>query len=48
MSSTGKNFYNSAGQNGFYQKPILPITTVPQPQIRYLLIQHPQFDALVK
>lgn len=48
MSSTGKSFFNTQSQNGFYQKPILPVATVPQPQIRYLLIQHPQFDTLVK
>jgi hypothetical protein len=47
MSATGKAFYNSAGQNGFGNtnilKSILPVT-VNQPQIRYVLIQHPQFD----
>ena len=57
MSATGKTFFScSAGQNGFgnnnttnmINKPLLPVTTVHQPQIRYLLVQHPQFDTLVK
>jgi hypothetical protein len=59
MSSTGKGFFtntlntnnqtlNTHSQGNFYTKPLLPVTTVPQPQIRYLLVQHPQFDTLVK
>lgn len=56
MSSTGKGFFTATTPNGFYpnnNKPLLPVVTVPQmpmpqPQIRYLLVQHPQFDTLVK
>ncbi len=48
MSSTAKNFFNNTAPNNFYNKPIVPVIPVQQPQIRYLLVQHPQFDILVK
>ena len=48
MPSTGKGFLTASSPNVFYNKPLLPVTTVPQPQIRYLLVQHPQFGTLVK
>ena len=56
ISSTAKGFFTASTPNGFYQnKQSLPVVTVSQPQmtvsqpqIRYLLVQHPQFDTLVK
>jgi hypothetical protein len=52
LSLTGKAFYQPNGQNSFpVNKPSLPsviINPVPQPQIRYIMVQHPQFDTLVK
>ena len=52
MSTTAKGFFTAISPNTantfYHNKPLLPIVTVPQPQIRYLLVQHPQFDTLVK
>ncbi len=52
MSSTAKGFFTATSPNTanafYHSKPLLPVVTAPQPQIRYLLVQHPQFDTLVK
>lgn len=49
LSLTGKNFYQTSPQNSFpVNKPTLIVKTLPQPQVRYIMVQHPQFDNLMK
>lgn len=49
LSLTGKNFYQTAPQNSFpVNKPTLIVKPIPQPQVRYIIVQHPQFDTLMK
>ena len=49
LSVTGKTFYQPNPQNSIpLNKPSFIINPNPQPQIRYIMVQHPQFDILVK